>query len=106
MVEAVRQWGGALKFAAPALRGDPEIALSALATYAAGAEPLRDDRSLVLEFVGVVGQALCDASDRLRRDRALALAAVRNDPCALACADESLQGDPELAALAGRCDDD
>ena len=124
----VRRCGLALKLAAPELRRDRVVVLSAVLRdgsalqYAGGlqaaralalaavreegdalafaSEELRDDREVVAAAVSQDGAALRFASARLRADGGVALRAVRQAWRALGALPEELRGDPELVAEA------
>ena len=100
MLEAVRQHGIALFFAAEPLKSDRELVLEAVRQHGGAleyaADPLRADRELVLEAVRQDGTALEFAVEPLKADRELVLEAVRQDGEALAYAAELLQADPLL----------
>ena len=80
-MEAVRQYGYALQYAAEELRADREVVLEAVRQcgdalqYAA--EELRADREVVLEAVRQCGHALEHAAYELHADKEVVLEAVR-----------------------------
>ena len=80
MLQAVRQHGHALQFAAEELRGNHEVVLEAVRQdgYALqlSSEELRGDRESFLDRVREKGFVLRNTSDDLKRDREIVLKAV------------------------------
>jgi hypothetical protein len=82
VLAAVASCGGALQFAAPALRSDPEVLAAAIAS-----DPF----------------ALAHAASSLRAEPGLVLAAVERDPATLALADGRLFADAAFMLVSGGC---
>eukprot|EP00931_Biecheleriopsis_adriatica_P020434 TRINITY_DN13661_c0_g1_i1.p1 TRINITY_DN13661_c0_g1~~TRINITY_DN13661_c0_g1_i1.p1 ORF type:complete len:726 (+),score=144.48 TRINITY_DN13661_c0_g1_i1:347-2524(+) len=108
VLEAVREEGRALKYAADELRSDRKLVLEAFRedrralVYAA--DELRSDRNFVLEAVRENGRAFQYVADEFRSNRNFMLEAVRLDGRALAYAADELRSDRELVLEAVRED--
>ena len=95
VLEAVKNYGQALKYTSEPLRNDKEIVLEALKTngwaleYASNS--LKNDKDVVLKAVKTNGLALHHASDKLKNDKEIVLEAVKTNGLALHYASESIQ---------------
>ena len=108
------QDGRALGACAPALRGDKELVLTAVATFGealglaledvldeeGGGLGLRGDKEVVLRAVAQSGEALYHASEALRGDKEVVLAAVAQSGLALVHASEELRADRDVVMAA------
>jgi hypothetical protein len=113
VMEAVKQFGGALEHASAELKGDREIVMEAVkhgrisnahALMYASPE-LQGDREIVMAAVKQLGTALSCASAGLKGDREIVMEAVKQNWQALQYASTTLKGDLEIVteavALAG-----
>jgi len=111
VLAVVRLSGTALPFAGEEHKADREIALAAVQAEDAGrgggeaalrclAEPLLDDREVLLAAVRSNGYALRGVSEALRGDREIALAAVGRDGGAFEYVAEPLRADRDVATAA------
>ena len=76
MLEAIKDYGGALEYANDSLKADREVVLEAIKNSDGGMlqyadDSLKADRELVLEAVKSVGWALDFASNELQSDSEL-----------------------------------
>mmetsp|Transcript_150576 Transcript_150576/g.484175 ORF Transcript_150576/g.484175 Transcript_150576/m.484175 type:complete len:1049 (+) Transcript_150576:74-3220(+) len=104
VLDAVRQNGLSLQFAAAALKADRTIAVAAAVQCGRALDfvvpELRNDRAFVLDVVRRNGRALEHCDDMFQADRDVVLAAVVQSGYALASAATDLRADHEVVAAA------
>ena len=83
MLAAVKNNGGALKYASAALKADKDIVLAAVQNHGQAlgnaSAALKADKDIILAAVQDDGWALCYASAALQNDKDIVLAAVQHD---------------------------